>query len=107
MLFFSGVRAADASLRRRRRADSCHACRDVLPCRLAARELLTQVRHELGDLGVVETVAVSRHRTEFGPRRRANAIENHANQVIRSRAVQIRVERERRIRAEQLRSAPV
>src|SRR4051812_35610518 len=36
------------SLRRSRRADPGHARRDVPPCRLAARELLTQVRHEFG-----------------------------------------------------------
>src|SRR5258705_203301 len=94
--------ASDAAMRLaislcpRCRANSRNARRDVLPCRLAACELLTQVGHQLGDLGVVETVAVSRHRTEFGPCRRADTIEDHANQIIRRRAMQIRVERQRR-----------
>src|SRR6266702_6759276 len=70
---YQASKSADDSIRPRRRANSGDARRHVLPCRLAARELLTQVRHELGDLGVVETVAVSRHRTEFGARRRADA----------------------------------
>ncbi len=81
------------------------ACRHILRGRLAARELLPQIRHQLGDLGVVETVAISRHRTEFGPRRRVDAVENHADQVIGRRAMQVRVERKRRMRAQQLRPA--
>src|ERR1700676_3506013 len=62
------------------------------PGRLSGCELLPQVAHKLGDLTVGHAVLEGGHVAEVARRWRSDAVQDHLDQIIRHRTVQIAVE---------------
>lgn len=72
----------------------------VVPGGFVGGEALAQVVHQLRQLTVVQALAKGWHIAQIACPRRGNAIQQHADQVVRLVAVQIGIERERRLDAE-------
>src|SRR5580704_9927511 len=75
------------------------------PGRLAWGELLPEIRHELGELTVSHAVLEGGHVAEIARNRGGDAVQDDLDQIVRHRAVQIAVQRQRRPAAEQGRAA--
>src|SRR4051812_12315788 len=71
------------------------------PWRLVRRELPPQVPHKLGDLAVGHAVLEGGHVAEIARRRGGDAMQDHLDQIVRCRAVQVAVQRQRGAATEQ------
>src|SRR6266571_5359304 len=74
--------------------DSPNGCMDIGPTRSIRGKLSPQIGGELGDLAVGQAVPEGRHIAEVARYRRCDAVQDHLDQIVRRRTVQIAVQRQ-------------
>src|SRR5437660_11301312 len=85
--------------------DTPNGCADIAPSRLIRGKLPPQIGGKFGDLAVGKTVPEGRHIAEVAGSGGGDAVQDHLDQIVRLRAVQTAVQRQRGPAAEQGRAA--
>src|SRR5579863_987304 len=86
-------------------SDAADGRAHIGPWRLVRGELLPEIGHEFGKLVVRQAVLEGRHVAKLARSWRCDAMQDHLNEIVRHRAMQIAVQRERWPAAEQRRAA--
>ena len=88
-------------------AHTCQRGRHIVPCGAPWRIALAHIARELCDLRIAERITKAGHEAQFARSRLADAVHDDLQQVVWPVAVQVAVERQGHVHAQQARAVAV